>query len=161
MTTRAQGARSRGFTLIELLVVIAIIGILASVVIASVNSARRKGADAAIKADLAAIKTQAQVYYDTNGAYSTAGTVVEVCGAADTMFVDPTVVQAIAAANEVNGPGPAPAGVVHCTVSPGADGAWAVSADLVGGDVWCIDSTGGSREVTAVQGTGAVVCPAS
>jgi len=56
----------RGFTLIELLVVIAIIGILSSVVLASLNTARDKGNDAAIKSNLANLRAQAELFYDGN-----------------------------------------------------------------------------------------------
>ncbi len=62
-------ATTRGFTLIELLVVIAIIGILSSVVLASVNSARMKARDAKRIADLKQIQTALEFYYDANGYY--------------------------------------------------------------------------------------------
>lgn len=62
----------RGFTLIELLVVIAIIGVLSSVVLASLNSARQKGQIAAIKANLNNMIAQAELSYDATGNYSTA-----------------------------------------------------------------------------------------
>ncbi|HEY0979960.1 MAG TPA: type II secretion system protein [Candidatus Paceibacterota bacterium] len=58
---------SKGFTLIELLVVIAVIGILASVVLASLNSARAKSKQAAAKAQLKEMYTHAAIYYDTTG----------------------------------------------------------------------------------------------
>ena len=57
---------ARGFTLIELLVVIAIIGILSSVVLASLNSARLKARDARRVSDLGQLQLALAVYYDAH-----------------------------------------------------------------------------------------------
>ena len=53
-----------GFTLIELLVVIAIIGVLASIVLASLNSARQKSRDARRIADTKQLQLALELYYD-------------------------------------------------------------------------------------------------
>lgn len=63
----------KGFTLIELLVVIAIIGILSSVVLASLNSARMKARDARRIADLKQIQLALQMYYDKYNQYPPGG----------------------------------------------------------------------------------------
>ncbi len=65
--------QNKGFTLIELLVVIAIIGILSSVVLASLNTARVKARDTKRKADLNQIAIAMQFYYDDNGYYPKEG----------------------------------------------------------------------------------------
>lgn len=67
--------KNKGFTLIELLVVIAIIGILSSVVLASLNSAREKSRDAKRVSDMKQLQLALELYYDANSsAYPTAAT---------------------------------------------------------------------------------------
>lgn len=59
----------KGFTLIELLVVIAIIGLLSSVVLASLNTARAKGRDARRLSDLQQVQFALELYRSDNGSY--------------------------------------------------------------------------------------------
>ena len=62
----------RGFTLIELLVVIAIIGVLASVVLVSLNGAREKSRHSATLATIAQVQKALELYYhDNNKMYPT------------------------------------------------------------------------------------------
>ena len=65
--------KTKGFTLIELLVVVAIIGILSSVVLASLNSARAKARDARRAVDLKQLATALEIYYLDNNAFPGAG----------------------------------------------------------------------------------------
>jgi prepilin-type N-terminal cleavage/methylation domain-containing protein len=64
-----QHSYKKGFTLIELLVVIAIIGILASIVLASLDSSRKKGRDARRLSDIKQIQLALELYYDQNNSF--------------------------------------------------------------------------------------------
>ncbi len=68
--------KNKGFTLIELLVVIAIIGLLASVVLLALNSARAKSRDAKRLADVRQIASALELYFNDFNTYptGTAGT---------------------------------------------------------------------------------------
>lgn len=80
--SKTKHSNRRGFTLIELLVVIAIIGILSSVVLASLNSARTKARDTRRIADLKQIQIALELYFDANSKYPTSLTQLVTSGGA-------------------------------------------------------------------------------
>ncbi len=145
----------RGFTLIELLVVIAIIGILSSVVLASLNTARSKGNDAAIKANTDSVASQAALYYSENAnSYGAANTGVGAsCSAASTLFANTTVANAIAAIDTANG-----AGTVICTSTSDT---YMIASQLISDNTkyWCLDSTGQKTELSAAPANTDTACP--
>ena len=63
----------KGFTLIELLVAIAIIGLLSSVVLSSLATARQKARDAQRVSNLTEIRTALEMYYHDYGSYPNSG----------------------------------------------------------------------------------------
>ncbi len=69
----------KGFTLIELLVVIAIIGLLSTLAVVSLNSARQKARDARRQSDLRQISTAMELYHSQKDGYPELG---GTCGAA-------------------------------------------------------------------------------
>src|SRR3989344_2935837 len=135
-----QKAINRGFTLIELLVVIAIIGILASIVLVSLGSARSKGADAGTQGNLDSIRTQAEIFSSNNN-----NTYTGICTTDTTITNALNSAKTTSGATSANNTTLATAGsatTVTCHVN-GAGTAWAVEAPLKATTgMWCVDSTG-------------------
>jgi prepilin-type N-terminal cleavage/methylation domain-containing protein len=144
----------KGFTLIELLVVVAIIGILASVVLASLSTARNKGKDAAVKSQLSSMRAQAELSA-TSGTYPS-----DLCTNALSVLLSATVKSTVVTTtlNTVLGTG---GSFTSVTCHEKADqSAWAVDAPLSpSSTMFCVDSTGLAKQESVVLSPFQFSCP--
>lgn len=134
--------KNSGFTIIELLTVIAIIGVLAAIVLSSLNDARESAITAKVQTEMdslskrATIENNASFTYDTvcgSNGYATSSTIVDLIASIETLA----------------------SSTVMCNSSPNAYAA-SVAIDTA---YWCVDSTGVRKEIGAQLGVGDVVCP--
>jgi prepilin-type N-terminal cleavage/methylation domain-containing protein len=116
--------KKKGFTLIELLVVVAIIGLLATIVIANVNSARAKAKNSAIKSSMNSLRSGGEMW-----ANAAAGSYTGFCGTSCTTGSSDW--QKVCASVQLQG------GALTCNNSASA---WAASSSLVGSGTYCVDS---------------------
>jgi prepilin-type N-terminal cleavage/methylation domain-containing protein len=139
----------RAFTLIELLVVISIIGMLSSVVLSSLNSARNKARNATVKNQLSQARTAAALLFENTGSFDTlctagtnTGDMYRTAHANGTLTADQSMCISSAQANCFNN-----LTNVNCAVAP--TGRWAMVVQLRGTGTWfCVDSNGVAREQT-------------
>lgn len=168
-TNTKPNSKMKGFTLIELLVVITIIGILATIVVVNLNSARGKGQDTAIKEQMSQLRAQASLYYDDHFGYSSSNSSSAVTGTCPTtsgttnVFNQADFIRSITALTRNSGN--APSCYMEAANGSAPSQSWAMTVRMrlptSTGGMWCVDSTGNSMEVTAaptVNASGYYVC---
>lgn len=152
---------NRGFTLIELLVVIAIIGILSTIVLASLGTARTKGEDSAIQANLSNMRAQAELLYSNLNSYGPAPAATG-CASATSTTATSDIFGTTSAGTLKN---LAEGVLIRATGNPaycnsGTSG-WVMAVKLKGAGHACADGTGASKTyagtsaVSGAAGTGA------
>ncbi len=161
---KSRASLPAGFTLIELLVVIAIIGILASIILASLATARIKGVDAAVKSDLDSVNSQMEIF-NQGGATGFGGGCTALGSAnppgAATILAGAASQTGSTVQNDA-------VGVYNKVTCNDIPGAWAVQAPLsdsksgVGNaSFWCVDSSGDRRAEITLFTAATTVCPAT
>jgi prepilin-type N-terminal cleavage/methylation domain-containing protein len=140
-----------GFTLIEMLVVIAIVGILASIILGAVGSAKTQAYDAKVKGQLSSIRNGAANYQVVNANYG-----AQTVSCASGMFTDSAT-----GLDKLSISANYPVGE-NTIVCESSGTAFAVEDNLSGaGNYWCVDSNGVSKKINAQLSTSspAYVCP--
>lgn len=126
--------QKRGFTLVEILITITIIGILSSVVLGNLSTARDKGVNATVKASLANARSQANLYYDENRTYT------GVCAQGATYAIGGIVTDLLTKLSSSDALG---------DVCQADDDEWVVALTLrESAGVWCVDYKGASTSTS-------------